>query len=98
MIIYPDKPWVDGQSFIHTTQDDVQLRGVYDQPSNTWIFKRYTDNDLVYTNTVYTVDVRPADQRVPRKPGGARGQADQRSVGEGGILRFRRVTRDSVFG
>ena len=51
MIVYPDKPWVDGQSFIHTTQDDVQLRGVYDQPSNTWTFKRYTDNDLVYTNT-----------------------------------------------
>ena len=59
MIKYPDKPWEDGQTFTHTTQEGDEIAGIYDAPTNTWSFYK-GNSDLVFTNTVYTVDVKPA--------------------------------------
>ena len=59
MIKYPEKPWVDKQTFTHTTQAGDDIAGIYDAPTNTWSF--YSGNsDLVFTNTVFTVPVKPA--------------------------------------
>ena len=30
MIIYPDKPWFNGQTFTHLTADNESLIGTYD--------------------------------------------------------------------
>ena len=65
MIIYPDKPWTDGQTFVHTTQEGGDIIGYYDAPNKTWLFRKGS-SDLVYTNTVYTVDIRPAEQSIAR--------------------------------
>ena len=40
MIIYPDKPWTNGQEFSHVTNDNDTLIGTYDLPNNTWSFRR----------------------------------------------------------
>ena len=66
MIIYPPKPWVNGQTFEHTTADDEIIIGMYDGQNNTWLFRPKTTGDLVFTNTVYTVDVKPADASIAR--------------------------------
>ena len=39
MIIYPDKPWYDGQEFGHTSQEGLKYIGTYDQENNTWSFR-----------------------------------------------------------
>ena len=59
MIKYPEKPWVDKQTFTHTTQAGDDIAGIYDAPTNTWSFYRGA-SDLVFTNTVFTVNVKPA--------------------------------------
>ena len=63
MIIYPDKPWADGQTFVHTTQEGGEIIGLYDAPTQTWLFRK-GNSGTVYTNTVYTVDVRPAEASI----------------------------------
>ena len=65
MIKYPEKPWVDKQTFTHTTQAGDEIAGIYDAPTNTWSFYK-GNSDLVFTNTVYTVDVKPADASIAR--------------------------------
>ena len=40
MIIYPDKPWTNGQEFSHVTNDNDTLIGTYDLPNNTWSFRK----------------------------------------------------------
>ena len=63
MIKYPEKPWVDKQTFTHTTQAGDEIAGIYDAPTNTWSF--YKGNaDTVFTSTVYTVDIKPAEQSI----------------------------------
>ena len=64
MITYPDQPWADGQTFVHTTKEGDEITGVYDLSKDTWSF--YADNtlDAVFTNNVYTVDIKPADQSI----------------------------------
>ena len=64
MITYPDKPWSDGQTFEHTTNEGAVLLGQYDAAKNTWIFRKKEGSGNVYTNTVYTVDVRPSDAQI----------------------------------
>ena len=64
MIIYPDKPWVDGQTFTHTTEQGLDLIGTYDESKNTWTFGKGTELEAVYTTTVYTVDVRPSEAEI----------------------------------
>ena len=63
MIIYPEQPWSDGQTFVHTTKDGDEITGVYDLAMDTWSF--YTVNpDSVLTNAVYTVNVRPSQSSI----------------------------------
>lgn len=63
MIKYPEKPWVDKQTFTHETQAGDKIAGIYDAPTNTWSFYK-GNSDLVFTNTVYTVNVKPADTSI----------------------------------
>lgn len=65
MIKYPDKPWVDGQTFTHTTKEGDELAGIYDAPTNTWSFWK-GNSDVVFTNTVYTVGIKPAEGAIAR--------------------------------
>ena len=64
MIIYPDKPWVNGQTFTHTTEEGETLTGTYDESKNTWTFGKGTELETVYTTAVYTVDVRPSEAEI----------------------------------
>ena len=64
MIIYPDKPWVDGQTFVHTTGEGIDITGLYNEPTNSWTFYKGTGLDVVYTNNVYTLDIKPALQQL----------------------------------
>ena len=36
------------------------MYGTYHQASQTWFFRKNNSNDAVFTNTVYTVDIKPA--------------------------------------
>lgn len=40
MIVFPAKPWTDGQQFTHTTSDGTTLTGEYDSAKNSWKFSR----------------------------------------------------------
>ena len=64
MITYPDQPWTDGQTFVHTTKEGDEITGVYDLSKDTWSFYAGNTLDAVFTNNVYTVDIRPADQSI----------------------------------
>ena len=65
MIIYPDKPWYDGQEFEHTTAEGQKLTGTYDLAHETWVFRDLRmSTDLVYTDTVYTVNMRPSQNSI----------------------------------
>ncbi len=70
MIIYPNKPWSDGQTFIHTTPDGEELIGVYDESKNAWTFYRPGESvgggsSIVTTADVRTLNTRPAAVRSP---------------------------------
>ena len=54
MIQYPNKPWTDGQTFEHITQDGTPLTGRYDQANNTWEFTTGELADVIFTDDVYT--------------------------------------------
>ena len=65
MIIFPDTPWYDGQEFEHTTDKGQKLTGTYDATHETWFFRDYRlATDLVYTDTVYTVSMRPSLEQI----------------------------------
>ena len=64
MITYPDQPWADGQTFVHTTKEGDEITGVYDLSKDTWSFYAGNTLDTVFTNNVYTVDIRPSDQSI----------------------------------
>jgi hypothetical protein len=65
MIIYPDKPWYDGQEFEHTTSEGQKLVGTYDEAHKTWFFRDFRlASDLVFTDTVYTVNMKPSQQSI----------------------------------
>ena len=66
MIIYPDRPWSDGQEFEHTGSNGEILVGTYDQPNQTWNFRKKSGEQNVYTNTVFTVDIKPAETSISR--------------------------------
>ena len=66
MIIYPDRPWSDGQEFEHTGSNGDILVGTYDQPNQTWNFRKKSGEQNVYTNTVFTVDIKPAETSISR--------------------------------
>jgi hypothetical protein len=40
MIIYPDKPWTDGQEFEFNTADGLVI-GTYNETKNAWSFTRF---------------------------------------------------------
>ena len=64
MIIYPEQPWSDGQTFVHTTRDGEYLTGVYDLNSDTWSFYSGNDLDTILTNNVYALNVRPPQSSI----------------------------------
>ena len=64
MIIYPNKPWTDGQTFVHTTEEGQEITGTYVKADNTWSFSGSANFDTVYTSTVYTVDVKPPEESI----------------------------------
>ena len=65
MIIYPDKPWYDGQEFEHITSEGQKLVGTYDEAHKTWFFRDFRlASDLVFTDTVYTVNMKPAAESI----------------------------------
>ena len=73
MIIYPQKPWADGQTFQHTASDGSVLTGVYDSGKNVWTFYRTNEDGsgagaLVTTADVKTLNVRPTTVKDPRDP------------------------------
>jgi hypothetical protein len=39
MIVFPDKPWTDGQEFNHLSDDGRDLIGTYIEADNTWSFR-----------------------------------------------------------
>ena len=58
MIIYPDKPWIDGQQF----SPSPGVTGTYSSSKNAWSFTRSGGN--VSTQDVLTVNVRPPDDNI----------------------------------
>lgn len=44
MIIYPDKPWSDGQTFKITLEDGTNVIGSYKESKNSWTMKRVVDD------------------------------------------------------
>ena len=43
MIIYPDKPWSDGQEFELTLEDGTRVVASYKAAKNSWTLKRIVD-------------------------------------------------------
>ena len=69
MIIYPDKPWNDGQTFKHTTPEGEEVVGIYDKSKNAWSFTRVQptvgSGGIVTTADVRTLNLRPDNVRNP---------------------------------
>jgi hypothetical protein len=64
MIIYPDQPWYDGQSFSHTTAAGTEITGVYEESKNTWTFYSADEFDAITTSSVYTEDLKPSQESI----------------------------------
>jgi len=70
-ILYPQKPWADGQTFQHIADDGAVLNAVYHQEKNVWTFYRTNEDGigtgtLVTTSDVKTLNVRPLEVGDPR--------------------------------
>ena len=74
MIIYPDKPWEDKQTFSFIQPDGTYILGTYNLPKNSWTFQRVLPETLnrrppIFSDnppTVYPDPNLPDNSLIPR--------------------------------
>ena len=52
-------------NFLFIPQEGGDIIGYYDAPNKTWLFRK-SNSEVVFTDTVYTVDIKPAEQLLLR--------------------------------